>query len=42
MSYSHLKVILEYSMRDENLGIDFTRFVTKLVNPKEQSHLKAV
>ena len=38
----YLKAIVEYSMRDENLGTDFTRFVTKLVNPKEQSHLKAV
>lgn len=38
----YLKAIVEYGMRDENLGTDFTRFVTKLVNPKEQSHLKAV
>jgi len=38
----YLKAIVEYGMRDENLGTDFTHFVTKLVNPKEQSHLKAV
>ncbi|WP_392352693.1 UTP--glucose-1-phosphate uridylyltransferase GalU [Pseudoalteromonas rhizosphaerae] len=38
----YLKAIVEYSMRDENLGADFTSFVTELVNPKKPSHLKAV
>ncbi|TMN62356.1 UTP--glucose-1-phosphate uridylyltransferase, partial [Pseudoalteromonas sp. S1727] len=38
----YLKAIVEYSMRDENLGTDFTSFVTELVNPKKASHLKAV
>ncbi|MBB1295757.1 UTP--glucose-1-phosphate uridylyltransferase GalU [Pseudoalteromonas sp. SR41-4] len=38
----YLKAIVEYSMRDENLGVDFTSFVTELVNPKKPNHLKAV
>jgi len=38
----YLKAIVEYSMRDENLGTDFTNFVSELVKPKEKSHLKAV
>ncbi|MBB1335861.1 UTP--glucose-1-phosphate uridylyltransferase GalU [Pseudoalteromonas sp. SR44-5] len=38
----YLKAIVEYSMRDENLGADFTSFVAELVNPKKPSHLKAV
>jgi UTP--glucose-1-phosphate uridylyltransferase len=38
----YLKAIVEYSMRDENLGTDFTSFVTELVNPNKPSHLKAV
>lgn len=38
----YLKAIVEYSMRDENLGEEFTSFVTELVNPKELTHLKAV
>ncbi|MBB1400076.1 UTP--glucose-1-phosphate uridylyltransferase GalU [Pseudoalteromonas sp. SG44-8] len=38
----YLKAIVEYSMRDQNLGVDFTNFVTELVNPKKPSHLKAV
>ncbi|NMM41902.1 UTP--glucose-1-phosphate uridylyltransferase GalU [Pseudoalteromonas arctica] len=38
----YLKAIVEYSIRDENLGADFTNFVTELVNPKKPSYLKAV
>ncbi|MFK3863041.1 UTP--glucose-1-phosphate uridylyltransferase GalU [Pseudoalteromonas rhizosphaerae] len=38
----YLKAIVEYSMRDENLGADFTSFVAELVSPKKPSHLKAV
>ncbi|CAM4283664.1 UTP--glucose-1-phosphate uridylyltransferase GalU [Pseudoalteromonas ostreae] len=38
----YLKAIVEYSMRDESLGADFTNFVTELVNPKKTNYLKAV
>ena len=38
----YLKAIVEYSMRDEDLGADFTRFATELVSPEKQAHLKAV
>lgn len=38
----YLKAIVEYSMRDENLGADFASFVSELVNPQQPSHLKAV
>ncbi|WP_394193692.1 UTP--glucose-1-phosphate uridylyltransferase GalU [Pseudoalteromonas atlantica] len=38
----YLKAIVEYSMRDENLGEEFTSFVSDLVNPQNPSHLKAV
>ena len=37
----YLKAIVEYSMRDENLGEEFTDFVTEMVAPAER-HLKAV
>ncbi|WP_404341320.1 UTP--glucose-1-phosphate uridylyltransferase GalU [Pseudoalteromonas mariniglutinosa] len=38
----YLKAIVEYAMRDEKLGTDFTHFVSELVNPEKPSHLKAV
>ncbi|KPZ64670.1 UTP--glucose-1-phosphate uridylyltransferase [Pseudoalteromonas sp. P1-26] len=37
----YLKAIVEYSMRDENLGEEFTDFVAEMVAPAER-HLKAV
>jgi len=37
----YLKAIVEYAMRDEKLGAEFTNFVTQMVNPTER-HLKAV
>jgi len=37
----YLKAIVEYSMRDENLGAEFTDFVSQMLAPSER-HLKAV
>eukprot|EP01093_Parvamoeba_rugata_P009843 TRINITY_DN2700_c0_g1_i1.p2 TRINITY_DN2700_c0_g1~~TRINITY_DN2700_c0_g1_i1.p2 ORF type:complete len:304 (-),score=70.15 TRINITY_DN2700_c0_g1_i1:134-1045(-) len=38
----YLKAIVEYSMRDEKLGADFTDFLADVVGQKKPSHLKAV
>ncbi|MCQ8879478.1 UTP--glucose-1-phosphate uridylyltransferase GalU [Pseudoalteromonas shioyasakiensis] len=38
----YLKAIVEYSMRDEKLGAEFSEFLSELVNPEKPSHLKIV
>ena len=38
----YLKAIVEYAMRDEHLGSDFTEFLQNTVNPSEKAKLKVV
>lgn len=38
----YLKAFGEYSIRDENLGVNFKNFISELVKQDKPSHLKVV